>query len=124
MKTIVIAVLLFPLFTGCMFLRPDYLNIISADDLHAALQERDIFLVDVHIPEQKHITGTDLFVPYNRIEENRDKFPQDLSTPIYLYCASGPMGNAAARSLYKLGYRNIFNLDGGTDAWEKAGFEY
>ena len=31
------------------------------------------------------------------------------------------MGNAAARSLYELGYRNLINLEGGTKAWKKAG---
>jgi rhodanese-related sulfurtransferase len=34
------------------------------------------------------------------------------------------MGNAAAKSLQKLGYQNLFNLDGGTNAWKKAGFDF
>ncbi len=110
-------------FASCGFLKPDYLQVISPRQLHEAMQKGDIFLVDVHIPEQKHIAGTDLEVPFNKINENRDQFPKDKSTEIYLYCESGPMGNYAARELYKLGYRNIFNLEGGKVAWDKAGFE-
>jgi rhodanese-related sulfurtransferase len=83
----------------------------------------DIFLVDVHTPEQRHIKGTDLFVPYDEIEKYPTKFPKAKTTPIYLYCEGGPMGNAAARSLYSLGYRNLINLDGGAAAWRRAGFD-
>jgi rhodanese-related sulfurtransferase len=86
------------------------------------MQSEDIFLVDVHTPEQQHIKGTDLFIPFNEIDKNQDKLPKDKDTAIYLYCEGGPMGNAAAKTLYELGYRNLFNLEGGTRAWRKAGF--
>jgi len=109
--------------TGCMFQNPDYLKAITAAELNRIMQNEDIFLVDVHTPEQQHIKGTDLFIPYNEIEKYQDKLPKDKNTAIYLYCEAGPMGNAAARSLYELGYRNLFNLEGGTKAWGKAGFD-
>jgi rhodanese-related sulfurtransferase len=110
--------------SGCMFLKPDYLKIITAEQLHQSLHQDKIFLVDVHIPEQKHIKGTADFIPFNKIEQNIDKFPSDKSAPIYLYCESGPMGNAAARALHKLGYENISNLKSGAKAWKKAGYEF
>ncbi|MCK4843176.1 MAG: rhodanese-like domain-containing protein [Methylococcales bacterium] len=110
--------------TACMFFKPDYVKVITASDLNTVMQNEDIFLVDVHIPRQKHIKGTDLFVPFNEIEEYKDKFPKDKNTVIYLYCASGPMGNAASRSLYDLGYRNLINLEGGAKAWRKSGFKF
>ncbi len=110
--------------TGCMFQKPDYVKMITATDLNRLMQKQDIFLVDVHIPEQQHIKGTDLFVPYNEIEKYKDKFPKDKNTPIYLYCEGGPMGNAAARSLYELGYHNLTNLEGGAKAWRKHGFAF
>ncbi|MGR9115817.1 MAG: rhodanese-like domain-containing protein [Gammaproteobacteria bacterium] len=97
---------------------------ITATELNRLMQYEDIFLVDVHTPEQRHIKGTDLFIPYNEIEQNKDKFPEDKNTPIYLYCEGGPMGNAASRSLYELGYRNLTNLEGGARAWRNNGFEF
>lgn len=109
---------------GCAFQQPDYLKVITATELNRIMQQEDIFLVDVHTPEQQHIKGTDLFIPYNEIEKYKDKFPTDKNTAIYLYCEGGPMGNAAARSLYELGYRNLFNLDGGAKAWRKAGLYF
>lgn len=120
--------LMIPLFiifiTGCNFLQPDYLNTITATQLHELMQQQDIFLVDVHTPQQKHIKGTDLFMPYNEVEKFQDKLPKDKNTAIYLYCEGEPMGNAAARTLYDLGYTNLYNLQGGSNAWHKSGFEF
>ena len=110
--------------TGCVFQKPDYLKMITATELNRIMQNEDIFLVDVHTPEQQHIKGTDFFIPYNEIEQYKDKFPKDKNTAIYLYCERGPMGNAAARSLYELGYPNLINLEGGTKAWRKAGLDF
>jgi len=112
------------LLAGCAFQKPDYLKTISAADLHKIMQESDIYLVDVHVPEQQHISGTDVFIPYNEVEKHQDKLPTDKNTPIYLYCEGGPMGNAAAKTLYGLGYRNLYNLEGGAKAWKKAGFDF
>ena len=122
-KTAIISAFIF-IVTSCAFLKPDYVQSISPTELKAVMQNEDIFLVDVHTPQQQHIKGTDLFVPYNAIEKNKDKFPADKNAAIYLYCEGGPMGNAAARSLHDLGYSKIFNLDGGANAWHKAGFQF
>jgi rhodanese-related sulfurtransferase len=84
--------------TGCMFQKPDYLEVITATELNQLMQNENIFLVDVHTPKQQHIKGTDLFIPYNEIEKYKDKLPKNKNTAIYLYCEGGPMGNAAART--------------------------
>ena len=110
--------------TACSFLQPDYLKMITASELNQIMQNENIFLVDVHTPQQKHIKGTDVFIPYNDVEKNKDKLPKDKNTAIYMYCEGGPMGNAAARSFHDLGYRNLFNLEGGSHAWKKAGLAF
>jgi rhodanese-related sulfurtransferase len=110
--------------TGCQFHKPDYLKMLTPADLHQTLQQQDVLLVDVHIPKQRHIKGTDLFIPYNEIEKYQDKLPDNKNTAIYLYCEGGPMGNAASKTLHDLGYQHLFNLEGGTTAWKKAGFEF
>ncbi|WP_417445110.1 rhodanese-like domain-containing protein [Joostella sp.] len=45
----------------------------------------------------------------------------DKSKSVYLYCKAGGRSAVAAKILDSLGYKNIVNLDGGFDAWEKAG---
>ena len=109
-------------FSGCQSEKPDYLKMLSPVELNQAMQKEDIFLVDVHTPQQPHIKGTDLFIPFNEIDKHLDQLPKDKNTAIYLYCKGGPMGNAAAKTLHNLGYQNLYNLDGGASAWKKAGF--
>ena len=110
--------------TGFMFQKPDYLKMITATELNQVMQKEDIVLIDVHTPEQQHIKGTDLVIPYNEIEKYQVKLPKDKNTAIYLYCQGGPMGEAAAKSLYELGYRNLYNLEGGANEWRKAGLDF
>ena len=110
--------------SSCSFQKPDYLTMISPGELNQLMQAEDIFLVDVHMPKQRHIKGTDLLIPYNNVEQHIDKLPSDKNAAIYLYCAGGPMGNAAARTLHDLGFSNLRNLQGGAHAWGKAGYAF
>jgi rhodanese-related sulfurtransferase len=95
---------------------------ISADELKDAMKNKDFFLVDVHIPEQKHIKGTDAFIPFNKIEKHAGKLPEDKNTKIIVYCRSGSMSVTASKVLQKLGYRNIYNLVGGIKEWNRKGY--
>lgn len=97
---------------------------LSPDELKAALEEKDFTFVNVHIPFEGDIAGTDLSVPYNEIgeKENLDRLPGK-DARIVLYCRSGSMSSEAARTLVGLGYENVQDLDGGMIAWEDAGYE-
>jgi len=99
-----------------------YFNITPAQ-LSSMLENKDFLLVNVHIPYEGEIPQTDLFVPYNEIEENLSKFPKGKGEKIVLYCRSGSMSAIAARTLVKLGFTNVWNLDGGMAGWEKQGYE-
>jgi rhodanese-related sulfurtransferase len=94
---------------------------ISPDELSKMLQNKDFLLVNVHIPYQGEIPGTDLFIPYNKIDESLDKLP-DKSAKIVVYCMSGRMSAIAASRLAELGYTNIIDLEGGMIAWKQKGY--
>ena len=96
---------------------------ISAEEFDIMLQSKDFVLINVHIPYGGEIRGTDLFVPYNNVEENLLQFPEDKGAKIVVYCRSGSMSAIAARTLVGLGFTNIRNLDGGMVEWERQGYE-
>ncbi len=94
---------------------------VSPQEFYRLMQNEDAFIIDVHVPEQKHLRGTDAWIPYDRIEEMKDVLPRDKNTTILVYCRSGHMSKIAASKLAQMGYRNIYDLDGGLIAWQKAG---
>jgi len=95
---------------------------VSVAELQTMLANKDFTFVNVHIPFEGDIAGTDLSIPYDQITQNLDKLP-DKNAKIVLYCRSDRMSNIAAKSLVGLGYINIWNLDGGMVDWEGAGLE-
>ena len=97
-----------------------YTNV-PATQLKALLDKKDFTFVNVHIPFEGEIAKTDAFVPYNDIEKNLDKLPADKNAKIVLYCRSGRMSTLAAETLVRLGYTNVWNMEGGMVAWEMLG---
>jgi phage shock protein E len=78
--------------------------------------------INVHTPDEGTIPGTDLAIPFDEITSSNE-LPEDLDTPLAVYCRSGNMSEDAVDDLEALGYTDIVELDGGFDAWEAAGRE-
>lgn len=90
---------------------------ISPLELKSMLLDKDFFLLDVHIPEQEHIDGTDEFIDFRTVKDNLDKLPQDKDAKIVVYCRSGSMSQQVSTELTEMGYTNVFNLEGGRNAF-------
>ena len=95
---------------------------ITPGQMQAMLQRKDFAMVNVHIPYEGEITGTDLFVPYNQIEQNITRLPADKGARIVLYCRSGSMSTTASKTLVRMGFTNVSNLAGGMIEWKRQGY--
>jgi rhodanese-related sulfurtransferase len=90
----------------------------------AAFEERmkneQAMVINVHIPYQGELAGTDAFIPYDKIRDD-PRLPEDKGTELLLYCRSGRMSEEAGVDLHEEGYTNIAHLEGGMKAWEASG---
>lgn len=100
-------------------LKSDYTDI-SVSELKQMLENKDFRLVDVHIPEQQHILNTDNIIAYNDVEKFISEFPNK-NEKVVLYCRSGGMSRTLSQKLIFQGYTNIYNLEGGLNAWQSEG---
>lgn len=87
----------------------------------AAIAEPDRVTINVHVPFEGDLAGTDLSIPYDQIETQANRLPAARDTPLAVYCMSGRMSLIAAEALSKLGYSDVVELDGGMVAWDGAG---
>ncbi len=73
--------------------------------------------------EEKHIPGS-INIPVTDIENIA---PQrlDKNDEIVVYCADFECSASpkAAKKLEELGYKNVYDYEGGIDDWEKAGYK-
>lgn len=96
---------------------------VSVSEFQSMLKNKDFTFVNVHIPYEGDIPKTDLSIPYDEIDQHLDQLPADKNAKIVLYCRSDRMSTIASETLVGLGYTNIYNLDGGMVAWERAGLD-
>jgi rhodanese-related sulfurtransferase len=85
------------------------------------IQSKDFTLVNVKTPYIGEIDGTDLYIPYDQLTARASDLPSTKSAKILVYCRSGVESAQAAQTLLNLGYTNVWNLDGGMNAWQASG---
>lgn len=92
-------------------------------DLSGMLESKDFFMVNVHIPYAGELPMTDAFIPFDRIASRLAELP-GREGKIVLYCRTGRMSEAALETLSAAGYSNLFELEGGFEAWRLAGLQF
>lgn len=81
--------------------------------------KKGVVLLDVRTPKeygQGHIPGA-VHVPLADIGSRVKKLKKDKE--IVVYCQSGNRSIWAIRRLIAMGYRNLYNLKGGYNAWKR-----
>jgi glyoxylase-like metal-dependent hydrolase (beta-lactamase superfamily II)/rhodanese-related sulfurtransferase len=78
------------------------------------VRERDAF-------EAGHLAGA-LHIPRGQLELRVDRALPDPTVRILTYCQYGKISTLAAATLRTLGYHRAVALDGGVEAWTKAGY--
>ena len=93
----------------------------TPQDVFAARRDKPLPLIDVRMATEYreiHAEGATLS-PLDALDPKA--LAQTLPRPIYLICRSGQRATKAAEQFVAAGISEVLVVDGGTEAWEKAG---
>jgi rhodanese-related sulfurtransferase len=100
---------------------------VSVKDIDAVAFQNKIqnapgILLDVRTPQEieKGFIGGAKFQDFLESDFQTQVLKLPKEQPIYVYCWKGGRSADAAEFLMKNGYTEVYNLDGGFDAWKKA----
>jgi rhodanese-related sulfurtransferase len=98
-------------------------NNLSPDEFEEKLKDKNCVVLDVRTPEEfssGYIRGAKNI---NFLSANfRNEISKlDKNKPYLIYCASGGRSAAACKIMTDLGFKEVYNLKGGINAWKKAG---
>jgi len=118
----ILVVAFFTIFS-CSLINNESINQMNSDELIEFIELNDAILVDVRT-EDEYNSGyieNSLNIDYfsNDFSVNADKL--DKSKPIILYCRSGKRSSMSANKISKLGFKEIYNLEGGILEWIEEG---
>ena len=100
-------------------------NLISAHDFDKMIKlDKSSIIIDVRTPEEfnKGHLRNSLNVNWfdDNFDDNIDIFSKDLS--VFVYCLSGGRSAKANEKIRSLGFKNVYELDGGILEWRKNKF--
>jgi adenylyltransferase/sulfurtransferase len=100
------------------FAAPEGVPAISVRELKAKMDSKEaLTLIDVREPYEYEIARIDgsRLVPLGELETHLSELPR--TGALVLQCHSGGRSEHATRLLQEAGFENVYNLEGGIDAW-------
>ena len=113
----------FFMFFSCGLNNDIPINQMNSDELLDFIEINSAVLVDVRTHDEYNsgYIENSLNIDYlsNDFSENLEKL--DKNIPIVLYCRSGKRSSLSANKLSELGFKEIYNLEGGILEWIELG---
>lgn len=92
---------------------------LSAPELKSMLDRREIILFDVRPEHERAIAAIAQARPLDAAGQEY-LLGLDRGTPIALHCHHGMRSQTAAQQLLREGFRHVYNLKGGIEAWTQT----
>lgn len=87
-------------------------------------QDSQLLVINVDALYRGEITGTHVYIPYNRIKDFFIALPKDKARAIVVYALEPSHSDAAISSLAGMGYSNLYSLTGNQQSWTQAGLGF
>lgn len=112
-------------FYACIENSNKVVRLVSPEEMKTLIAIDEVQLVDVRTPEEFmecHLNSAkniNIYAP-----DFKQKIAQlDKEKPVYLYCRSGKRSAKAAKILQELGFKKVYDLDGGIKLWQEEQLE-
>ena len=96
---------------------------ISTPEAQSLIEKNvDLLIIDVRTPQERkqvRLTNSTL-VPIGDVMRGRLNVEKD--QPLLVVCAVGGRSYIVSKALIAMGHREIYNLEGGIEAWWRAGY--
>jgi rhodanese-related sulfurtransferase len=99
-------------------------SILPAELADLLRKDPDVLLLDVREPFELATSGAIpgvLNIPVSELGGRWQELPSDTSRSIVVICQSGNRSHEASHWLLRKGYTTVYNLEGGTSAWQAQG---
>ena len=97
---------------------PPKVRQLSAPELKAMLDRGEVMVFDVR-PEDERVIATIAAARPLDAAGQKTLFGLDRETPVAFHCHLGTRSQEAGEQLLREGFRNVYNLRGGIDAWSQ-----
>ena len=113
----------FFLFFSCSLNSDTLINKVNSDELLEFIEINSAILVDVRTHDEYNsgYIENSLNIDYLSNDFSKNVEELDKNTPIVLYCRSGKRSSRSANILSKLGFNEVYNLQGGILDWVEIG---
>jgi len=102
---------------------PTYATVTVEETFERLNANKDAQIVDVREPGEWATTGVPVGAVLIPLGELEDRARKELAKdkPVYVICNSGNRSRTGATILLKLGFTDVYNVEGGIQAWLRAG---
>jgi len=97
-------------------------KLISAPEAISLINRENAVVIDTRNQTEfnsGHISDA-ILIPLPDIKDSADKLKKYEGRPLLFYCKSGMRSDEACKILNKQGFKNVFALGGGMQAWQDA----
>ena len=113
------------LLSGLLKAESNAIPAISPVEAEQLFNKKKAVIIDVREDsewKEQHIPGA-IHIPLGQLPERLTELKQYKDSPVIAQCRSGRRSAQASDVLKSAGFSKVYNLEGGLNAWDKAGLK-
>ncbi|MFD0965008.1 rhodanese-like domain-containing protein [Pseudofulvibacter geojedonensis] len=109
------------IFFSCKEKQSDGIKVVGVNEFSEVIDSENVQILDVRTPSEVANGKIDKAIEINFFDKNfkQQVAKLDKNKVVVVYCKAGGRSNKAAHILNKMGFKEVYDLDGGYTSWKK-----